>query len=81
MKHKTENRNIIEKKETYQDKVMRLKKRKQSAKLDKITMRSGTLNQCFTKNIKKLLKNSDMAQALLSICLSGHPEQDVSKRR
>ncbi len=30
--------------------------------------------QCFTKN-------SDMAQALLLICLSGHPEQDVSKRR
>lgn len=34
--------------------------------------------QCFTKNSQK---NSNMAQALLSICLSGHPEQDVSKRR
>ena len=34
--------------------------------------------QCFTKNSPN---NSDMAQALLSICLSGHPEQDVSKRR
>ena len=34
--------------------------------------------QYFTKNSPN---NSDMAQALLSICLSGHPKQDVSKRR
>ena len=80
MKHKTENGNIIEKKETYQDKMMD-KKRKQSVELYKITMRSGTLNNALQKTVKKLLKNSDMAQALLSICLSGHPEQDVSKRR
>lgn len=34
--------------------------------------------QYFTKNSPN---NSDMAQSLLSICLSGHPQQDVSKRR
>ena len=30
---------------------------------------------------KNQLNNSDLAQALLLICFSGHPEQDVSKRR
>ena len=36
----------------------------------------------FYIKIKKIAeKNINMAQALLLICLSGHPEQDVSKRR
>ena len=77
MKHNKGNGNIIEKKETDQDKVMS-EKEETGYQIGQNHDENWRFEQYFTKNSPN---NSDMAQALLSICLSGHPKQDVSKRR
>ena len=77
MKHNKGNGNIIEKKATYQDIVMS-EKEETECQIGQNHDGNWRFEQYFTKNSPN---NSDMAQALLSICLSGHPEQDVSKRR
>lgn len=77
MKHDKGNGNIIEKKETDQDKVMS-ENEETECKIGQNHDGNWRFEQYFTKNSPN---NSDMAQALLSICLSGHPQQDVSKRR
>ena len=77
MKRNKGNGNIIEKKAIDQDIVMN-EKEETECQIGQNHDEIWRFEQCFTK---KQLKNSDMAQALLSICLSGHPEQDVSKRR
>ena len=77
MKRNKGNGNIIEKNATDQDKVMS-ENEETECQIGQNHNEIWHFEQCFTKNSPK---NSDMAQALLSICLSGHPEQDVSKRR
>ena len=77
MKRNKGNGNIIEKKETDQDKVMS-EKEETGYQIGQNHDENWHFEQCFTKNSPN---NSDMAQALLSICLSGHPKQYVSKRR
>ena len=77
MKHNKGNGNIIEKKATYQDIVMS-EKEETECQIGQNHDGNWRFEQYFTKNSPN---NSDMAQALLSICLSGHPQQDVSKRR
>ena len=77
MKRNKGNGNIIEKKETDQDKVMS-EKEETEYQIGQNHDGIWRFEQYFTKNSPN---NSDMAQALLSICLSGHPKQDVSKRR
>ena len=77
MKRNKEDVNIIEKIEKDQDKVMS-ENEETECQIGQNHNEIWHFEQCFTKNSPN---NSDMAQALLSICLSGHPKQDVSKRR
>lgn len=65
MKHNKGNGNIIEKKATYQEHSDEQKKKKQSAKLDKITMKFDALNNVLQKTAQKQQHGTSLAFYML----------------